>query len=70
VVFLGAENAVLLDRTQNRRIDPLTDKVYHLGGADALSQRIAPLTREGAVDKDVLGRCVSWSSSARQQKVE
>eukprot|EP00983_Pelagomonas_calceolata_P122730 1160936-Pelagomonas_calceolata.AAC.14 len=56
VVFLAAENAVLIDRTRNRRIDPLTDKVYHMGGNDALSPRIAPVTREGFVDKDAVAR--------------
>lgn len=60
VLFLGGENAVLIDRTQNRRIDPDTDKVYHMGGNDALSPKIEPKTANGAVDKEVVARWV-WS---------
>jgi len=61
VIVLQAENAVLLDRTRHRRIDPLTEKVYQLGGPEALSPRIAPVTAEGAVDKEVLNRWVQHS---------
>ena len=56
MIFLTAENSVLLDRTRFRRVDMNTNKIYHMAEAGALSPAIKPLTEEGKVDAEVLPR--------------
>ncbi len=53
-----AENEVLLDRTRHRKIDYLTNRVYHIPGKDvqAACATIEPIGRDGRVDAEVMAR--------------
>ncbi len=56
VVFLHAENAILVDRARCRRIDIDTNKIYHMADANALSPAIQPLTAAGTLDTQITQR--------------
>ncbi|GAX74660.1 hypothetical protein CEUSTIGMA_g2108.t1 [Chlamydomonas eustigma] len=58
VIFLTATNEVLLDRTRHRKIDYITNKVYHIPAKDAhaLCATIEPVGKDGKPDAEIMTR--------------